>query len=91
MAATVTKEGNGWAKVVLSPAVDGNLEMLINYAQQVPRVRLIEEPEVLDIVKITLSDGETIELHYGIGVIIDGTQATSNTHLMQLLLTLFTT
>ena len=36
-------------------------------------------------------DDEVLELHFSIGVIVNGVQATSNSHLFDLIETLFTT
>jgi len=87
---TITKITQDWTKVILSPSIDGSKELLINHEINVARVRLLDEPAVADIVKVYMVDGEVLELHYSVGVSVDGTTATSNQHLIDLIETLFT-
>lgn len=90
MAVDITKINNDWTRVLLSPSIDGSKEILINHRINVARVRLVDDPTTLDIVKVYMVDGETIELHFSVGVTVDGVAATSNQDLIDKIETLFT-
>ena len=92
---TITKITQDWTKVILNPSIDGSKELLINHEINVARVRLIDNPETLDVVKIYMVDGEVLELHFSVGVEVDNgvdppVVATSNQNLIDLIENLFT-
>ena len=90
MAVQITKLNNQWTKVLLNPSIDGSKEILINHNVNVSRVRLVDDPETLDLVKIYLTEGETIELHYSAQVKINGVLASDNQDLINKIEQLFT-
>jgi len=90
MAVVINKISPEWAKVELNPAIDGSKELLINFKMNVTRVSLLDEPSMLDMVKVYMVDGEVLELHFSSDVTVDGTTATDNQHLIDLIETLFT-
>ena len=91
MSVTIDKITHDFSRVVLDPPIDGSKKILINHEINVTRVRLIDDPESLDWVKVYMVDDEVLELHFSIGVIVNGVQATSNSHLFDLIESLFTT
>lgn len=91
MSVTITKITKDWSRIILNPAINDIQDMLLNHEQTVVRVVLINDPEALGMVKIYLSDGNVLELHFSVGVIVNGTTATSNSHLIDLIEDLFIT
>ena len=84
MSVIITPKGSKHSYIDLVPPMEGDKGQLINH-DNVVRVRLLDIPSELDIVKIHLADGDVIELHFAVGVTVDGQTATSNAHLVTLL------
>ncbi len=87
---TITKLDNSWSKVELSTPIDGSKELIINHNINIVSIKLVDIPSKADMVEINMVDGEMLELHFSVGVVIDGVAATDNQHLMSLIANLFT-
>ena len=59
------------------------------YKSEVVKLRLVDNPETLDLIKIHYVNGDTDELHFMRVTEIDGVQPTSNLDLYEKLKTIF--
>ena len=80
MAVKITNEGHGVVTIVIDPAIDGAKSMLV-YLPNL-RMSIIEDSKLGDMLRVYFNDGERINLHYGVGVFVEGVQCTSNQDIM---------
>lgn len=98
MGVAITRIDATFSKVLLEPSIDGSKRLTINDKVNITRIRMIDNPDTADMVKIYMVDGEVLELHYQVhypehladgsidwGVTVGGVKATSNEELHDLL------